>query len=353
MKFGIFLPNGKNGYILSKASPQYMPTYEHNKQIAIEAERQGFDMVLSMMKYRGFGGETGYWDACLESFTLMAALAAVTSKLELFPSVTIPAHHPAVIARMVATIDDISNGRCGLNIVTGWNKAEYEQMGLWRGDKYYQQRYDYAHEYLKVMQMLWENGRATYQGENFQLKDCESFPMPKHRITVVCAGQSPAGAKFVAECADRNFVQAGSERLKEITQTIREAGEKRGRQVGTYAVFHVISADTDREAEDKTNRIMAEADEGAIKNMIASAKMDTNPKGISEYQTTGMTRSAEDGHSAFMTIPAIYGSHATVAEKLDRIIETTGIDGMLFSFPDFVSGVRAFGEEIRPRMKFA
>src|SRR5260221_238615 len=83
-----------------------------------EAEAQGFDMILSMMKYRGFGGDTGYWDACLETFTLMAALAAVTSRVELFPSVTLPALHPAVVARMVSTIDDISGGRCGLNIVT-------------------------------------------------------------------------------------------------------------------------------------------------------------------------------------------------------------------------------------------
>jgi hypothetical protein len=55
VKFGIFLPNGSNGYIISRASPQYSPTFEHNKAIAIEAERQGFHMILSMMKYRGFG----------------------------------------------------------------------------------------------------------------------------------------------------------------------------------------------------------------------------------------------------------------------------------------------------------
>ena len=68
-----------------------------------EAERQELDFVLSMMKYRGFGGQTGYWDACLETFTLMAGLAAATSRIGLFPSVTLLAHHPAVCARMVAT----------------------------------------------------------------------------------------------------------------------------------------------------------------------------------------------------------------------------------------------------------
>ena len=72
VKFGVFLPNGSNGYIPSAASPVYEPTYQHNLEISVAAEKQGLDFVLSMMKFRGFGGETGYWDSCLESFTLMA-----------------------------------------------------------------------------------------------------------------------------------------------------------------------------------------------------------------------------------------------------------------------------------------
>ena len=89
MKFGVFLPNGSNGYIISKAIPPYLPTWELNKAVTIEAERQGLDFVLSMMKFRGFGGETGYWDACLESFSLMSALATVTNRIGLIPTVTI------------------------------------------------------------------------------------------------------------------------------------------------------------------------------------------------------------------------------------------------------------------------
>ena len=111
MRFGIFLPNGSNGYIPSKGSPIYEPTFEHNKRISQEAEDLGFDFVLSMMKYRGFGGETGYWDSCLESFTLMSAIASVTSSIGLFPSISILSQHPAVVARMIATIDVISAGR--------------------------------------------------------------------------------------------------------------------------------------------------------------------------------------------------------------------------------------------------
>jgi pyrimidine oxygenase len=351
MKFGIFMPNGRNGYIMSSASPQYMPTFAHNKAIAVEAEAQGFDMILSMMKYRGFGGDTGYWDACLETFTLMAALAAVTSRVELFPSVTLPALHPAVVARMVSTIDDISGGRCGLNIVTGWNKAEYEQMGLWRGDDYYKQRYEFAKEYLSILRLLWKNGSTTYQGSNFVLDDCQSYPLPKHKIPIVSAGQSPAGMRFVAEFGDRSFVQAGPDRLKQIVANLKNTGKEFGRQVGAYAVFQIIAAETDAEAAAMTQNIVDHADTAAIANMIRSAMLDTNPNGISEHQTQGMTRPVKDGNSAFMTIPAVHGSFETVAFQLDSIIAETGIDGMLCSFPDFVAGARNFGEKIRPRMK--
>src|SRR5690349_14745047 len=107
MKFGVFLPNGSNGYIMSSAIPPYLPTWELNKETTLEAERQGLDFVLSMMKFRGFGGATGHWDACLESFTLAGALASITSHIGLIPTVTILALHPAYVARMVATLDDV------------------------------------------------------------------------------------------------------------------------------------------------------------------------------------------------------------------------------------------------------
>ena len=59
MKFGVFLPNGSNGYVMSKALAPYMPTWELNRDIILEAERIGFDFVLSVIKSRGFGVRPG------------------------------------------------------------------------------------------------------------------------------------------------------------------------------------------------------------------------------------------------------------------------------------------------------
>lgn len=71
------------------------------------------DFALSMIKLRGFGGRTEHWDYNLESFTLMAGLAAVTSKIKLFASTAILTLPPALCARMAVTIDSIAPGRFG------------------------------------------------------------------------------------------------------------------------------------------------------------------------------------------------------------------------------------------------
>jgi pyrimidine oxygenase len=351
MKFGVFLPNGSNGYIPSKGSPVYLPTYAHNKAITLEAERQGLDFVLSMMKFKGFGGETGYWDACLESFTLMAALAADTTRIGLFPSVTLLSAHPPVVARMIATIDDISEGRCGLNIVTGWNKPEYTQMGLWRGDEYYNRRYDYAREYLTILKALWRDGESTFDGEFFTLDKCSTLPQPGREIPIVCAGQSPKGIAFTAEMGDQNFVIAHPEALKAIVDNVRAEAAKNDRRVGTYALLHMIIARTDAEAKRQAEAIVKGADHGAIANILASAAMDTNVGGTSDRLKAGLSLGLEEGNMAFMGIPVIFGSPETVALRIDEIAAETGIEGMLFSWPDFVGGIREFGKQVMPRLQ--
>src|ERR1700677_3807117 len=162
MQIGVFIPIGNNGWLISENSPQYWTTFALNKQTTLTAEKYGLDFVLSMIKLRGFGGKTEFWDYNLESFTLMAGLAAVTSKIKLFASTAILTLPPAMVARMATTIDSISGGRFGINIVSGWQKAEYDQMGMWPGDGYFGYRYEYAAEYVQVIKELWANGVSNF-----------------------------------------------------------------------------------------------------------------------------------------------------------------------------------------------
>lgn len=348
MKLGVFLPNGQNGYIVSKASPQFVPTFEHMLAITQEAERVGLDFILSMIKYRGFGGDTGYWDSCLDSVALTSALAAATSRVELYATVPVLGIHPAVAARMIATLNDVSRGRAGVNIVTGWNRPEYAQMGLWPSDDYHGRRYDLAEEYIRIMRALWRDGRLTFNGKHYQLEDCECFPTPGREIPIVCAGQSSKGVLFTATLAEYNFVFGGPLKLKGIAQPVLREAARLGRKVGTLALVTIIAAATDAEAEQQCRAIVDGADAVAIRHILESASMDSNPNGTSKHFRDGLNAPVSEGNLAFMGFPVIHGSYESVAAQILDLERQTGISGLLLTFPDFVPGVRAFGETVLP-----
>jgi pyrimidine oxygenase len=350
MKFGIFLPVVRNGFTASRTAPQYDPSFQNNLEICQLAEKVGMDFGLAMIKYRGFGGDTGFWDGCLDSVTTISALAASTSRLQFFPSTSVLSIHPAVMARMMVVLDQVSGGRCGLNIVTGWNKPEYTQMGMWPGDEWFGKRYEMASEYVTALKLLWEQGRATLKGDFFQLDDCMVLPKPQSKIPIVCAGASPRGLEFTAQHGDYAFTAGSVGQLKSAVDQLGELSKVHGRKVGVYAQFALVIADTDAEARRIAEDIDDSADVAAMSNMIASASQDSNKDGSSQRIAQRARLKLEQGGQAFMS-PVIYGSPQTVASKIADIGAETGIDGIMFAWPDYLAGVRAFGEKVLPKLQ--
>tara|TARA_Y100000588_G_scaffold91078_2_gene98261 strand:+ start:254 stop:1312 length:1059 start_codon:yes stop_codon:yes gene_type:complete len=347
MKFGVFLPNGSNGYVLSEAIKPYIPTYNHLSSISIEAEKQGLSFALPMIKFRGFGGTTGFWDHCLEPFTLVGALSAITNNLNFIPTVSLLALHPAYTARMMATLSNISGGRVGLNVVTGWNSQEYAQMGLWPGSEFYEERYEFATEYISVLKDFWKTGTCSRKSKYWEFDDCECFPTPDYPIPIVSAGQSPAGIKFCDQHANQRFVFGHSDVLDKLE---KQKNKNSQQNYGAYILLHMIVEQTDEKARKIGEEIIRMADKAAISNIISSAKLDTNTGGTSEKHTLSLDNTLEEGNSAFHMIPVIHGSPTTVAIKLDEIAEKTGADGFMFSWNDFEKGIRVFGQEVLPKL---
>ncbi|WP_428672461.1 pyrimidine utilization protein A [Reyranella sp.] len=350
MEVGVFIPIGRNGWIVSTTSPQYNPSFELNKQTTLNAERYGFDFALSMIKLRGFGGQSGFWDQNLESFTLMAGLAAVTSRIKLFATVPTLAIPPAIAARMASTIDSISNGRFGLNIVTGWQRPEYSQMGLWPGDEYFARRYDYAAEYVQIMRDLWETGVSNLKGEFFQMEDCRLSPRPQVPMKLICAGQSDAGMAFTAKYADYNFCFGKGfntpTACADTVQRMQAISTRAGRTIGNYGLFMVITGETDAEAEAKWDLYKDGADHEALRWMTAQGSADTKSGADTNVKHMIDARSAVN-----LNIGLIVGSHATCARLLDEVATVPGLAGVLLTFDEFVTGTEIFGERIQPLMK--
>ena len=350
MEIGVFIPIGNNGWLISTTSPQYMPTFELNRQIVQRAEHYGMDFALSMIKLRGFGGKSEFWDHNLESFTLMAGLAAVTQKIRLYASVAVLTIPPAIVARMASTIDSISGGRFGVNIVSGWAKAEYEQMGLWPGQEHFAKRYDYSTEYVRVMQELWETGRSDFKGEYFQMEDCKLSPKPSQRVKIVAAGQSDRGMAFAAEYGDYNFFLGAGVNTPTAfaphTERLMEAAAKTGRDVGGYILFMVIADETDEAAHAKWRHYLDGLDKDAIAWMFSEA-------GADHTATDGSSAKAflvPDGAINF-NMGTIVGSYANVARMLDEAAAVPGTKGLMLTFDDFLIGMEQFGQRIQPLMQ--
>ena len=344
MDLGVFIPIGNNGWIISEASPQYMPSFELNRTIVQKAEAYGFSFALSMVKLRGFGGSTGFWDHNLESFTLMAGLAAVTERIRLYASVATLTLPPAMVARMASTIDDISGGRFGINIVTGWNKGEYSQMGLWPGDEYFAERYDYGEEYVTVMRQLWTDGRSDFKGRWFQMDDCLLSPRPSGDIKIVCAGQSQRVMRFTSEHCDYNFVigSGGIEGLSAANTQLRAEADFFCIDLGSYEIYTIVLDDTDEAAAAKVERYVDGADLAALAYMSGQAGLDT----------AGATAAkiAEMKGAMFLNIEVIAGSATTVAARIDEIATVEGTAGIMLIFDDFVEGVERFGRDVMPML---
>ncbi|WP_238364742.1 pyrimidine utilization protein A [Mesobacterium pallidum] len=350
MDMGVFIPIGNNGWLISKAAPQYMPSFELNKQIVQKAEGYGLDFALSMIKLRGFGGETEFWDHNLESFTLMASLAAVTDKIKLFASTAILTLPPAIVARMASTIDSVAPGRFGVNIVTGWAPGEYTQMGVWPGDEYFGYRYEYATEYVTVMKELWDTGTSDFKGKHFTMEDCKLSPPPSSPIEIVAAGQSDTGMEFAANLANYSFVLGTGVNtptsFEPTSKRLMDAAAKTGRDVGAYVLFMVISGETDEEAQAKWTAYREGADMEALAYMGVQGAADQSAGANSTAATINLPEGAVN-----FNMGTIIGSYESVARMLDEAAAVPGVKGIMMVFDDFLEGLDAFGKEIQPRMK--
>jgi pyrimidine oxygenase len=228
-------------------------------------------------------------------------------------------------------------------------------MGLWRGDEYYTQRYEYALDYVQILRALWKDGRVTHRSRFFELDDCSCLPTPAHEIPIVSAGQSSAGRQFVAQIGGYSFAMVAAERLHGLAADLRQQAIGQGTRVGTYALFHLVAEETDELAWQRARAIAEAGDLEAIQNVVRSANLDSVKDGttgqLRESATTDtglLAGDIETSNLAFMGCPALVGSYETVARKIDAIAEDPDIEGLLFSWPEWVAGIRNFGERIIP-----
>jgi alkanesulfonate monooxygenase SsuD/methylene tetrahydromethanopterin reductase-like flavin-dependent oxidoreductase (luciferase family) len=156
------------------------------RAIALAAERGGFDSIWvgDHMLYRGDGRpERGPWDV----WTTLAALAAATERVRLGPLVASLAFHPpGLVARMAASIDEVSQGRFTLGVGAGWNEAEFRAFGI-----PYDNRVARFEEAFEIVRRLVGGERISYTGRYHQVEDAVLLPRPARPVPLMVGTTGP------------------------------------------------------------------------------------------------------------------------------------------------------------------
>jgi pyrimidine oxygenase len=345
LQLGVFLPNASNGFLISGTAQQYAPSFQMNKEISVLAEALGLDYVFSMSKWRGFGGSTGFWESTLESVTLMAGLAAVTSRIGIIATMQPVLFPPAVAAKMAATMDDLSNGRFGINIVTGSFLDEFEQMGILPPD-YAPNRYRYAEEWLHVVKRLWTEESVTFDGQWFHLRDCRSSPRPvqKPHPFIVCAGTSEEGFRFTAKEGNYSFVNGVTlEHSKQLSRRMKEIAAEHGRGIKTAISMLPVVGETDAAAQKQWQHLQDGADTEAMANIARYFAKQTRQSDKQRLEKLDRDVS----YSGRM----VHGSPSTIAAIIEDVVVDGRIDSVMLFFDDFISGLKTFHAEVMPLLQ--
>ncbi len=204
MRYGYWAP--VFGGWLRNVEGEADASWETLSRLVRRSEQIGYDLTL--IAELNLNDIKGIEAPALDAWSTAAALAAVTSKLELMVAVRPNFHHPALFAKAAANIDNIAGGRLTLNVVSSWWADEARQYGL-QFDQH-DDRYARTREWLAVVDGLWGQNRFTHQGKFYQLDAAICAPKPRAapRPRVYAGGESEAAKSMIATACD-SYVMHG------------------------------------------------------------------------------------------------------------------------------------------------
>lgn len=352
---GLFLPIQNGGW-----SPSTLPrttdwTFDYNKALTLKAEELGFDLAFGLAQWvgkNGYGGALKYREQTIDPFVTVAALSSVTTRILLISTIHVlyGPWHPLHLAKFAATLDHISGGRFGINMVTGYAPREPRMFGTTQIE--HDERYARADEFIGIVERLWSSTEnVTIDGRYWKLEEAFVSPRPRYgRPILVNATGSPAGFAYAARHSDLVFITspAGAEieaalaALPAHVGALKASAREAGRDVKAIINPMIVCRPTEREAKDYHAAILAHADTGAL-------------QGFLDHQSAGDSRAWLNHKSEQRVLGGniqIIGSPEQVAEKLLRLRQA-GIDGVQLAFFDFQPDLDFFGAAVLPLLKQA
>jgi alkanesulfonate monooxygenase SsuD/methylene tetrahydromethanopterin reductase-like flavin-dependent oxidoreductase (luciferase family) len=260
--------------------------------------------------------------------------------------VHVPLMHPLYAAKSLATVDHVSGGRAGLNIVCGWNPKEFGMFGVPLVEK----GYDQAAEWLDIVERVYASDEPVdFNGSYYTLKGAVSRPasLQTPRPVTMNAAFGGPGRDFAAGHCDYLFTTFTE--IADAEKHVADIGaraQSQGREVGVYTVCHVVCRETQAEAEDYYTRYaVTMADHAAVDDHMAGKKE------FSQSHRDSYDRYRQRFAGGAGSYPLI-GTPERIAEEM-MAISAKGYAGIALSFVNYTQELPYFCDRVLPILKRA
>ena len=337
MKFGYWTPV-YGGFLRNIEHEEMSATWNYVRQISEQADRLGYDLTLVPELY--LNDRKGVEAPSLEAWPLAASIAAVTENLEVMTAIRPGFHNPAITAKAVSTLQDISNGRFSLNVVSAWWAEEARQYGGHFAE--HDERYVQSSEFVNALRGLWEATPYSQSGEYYDLSDVILSPKPSRRPHIYAGGESEGGREAIAAFADSYVTHGGT--VEELRTKITDVNTRRRRlqgenfaQIGMSA--YVIVRDTEAEAQAELDRITtvdpASPGYASFEEFTAHSNLDIE---LSKREYSVGTRGLR---------PNLVGTPKQVAERINAY-QDAGVTLLLIQSSPLHSELERIAEQVFP-----
>jgi len=329
------------------------PTWANSLAMARIADEGGLEAIVPIARWKGYlDGKPHPSNDVLDVFCWAAGLAQATRHTAVFATSHAPTSHPLVVAKQAATIDAISGGRFGLNIVGGWNRREFDMFGINLLE--HDQRYVYLEEWLHILRKLWTcPDEFDYESKNFRMKKAISRPQPLQQggIPIMNAALSPTGMRFSAKNSQIGLISLQGNTPEDWRPAVeaykRMAREEFHREIQLWTNVSVVQRETQKEAEDYLRRYSEEyLDTEVLDSIMLTISNENNvPMGSERLAFMRKRMAVGAGH-------LVIGTAQSIAEQLEAI-SSVGIDGVIMTWVDYVDGVRRIVRDVLPLLEQA
>jgi len=338
MKYGYWLPIF-GGWLRNVEDEKMPPTFEYAKQVTQAAEKLGYDTTLVAELY--LNDIKGPEADSLEAWSTAAALAAVTEKIEIMTAIRPGFHNPAVAAKMAANIDQISNGRFTLNVVSAWWEEEAKQYGGIFTE--HDERYDRTEEFLEVVKGLWTEDVFSFKGKYYDIQNAHLSPKPVQRPNPIlyAGGESKRGKEVISNSCDAYVMHGGTvEEIKVKIDGMKQLREEAGRtpfqSFGMAA--YVVCRDTEEEVQAelaKITDVKENSGYAGYNDFVGKSQLEQQVK-LYDYSVSNRGLR-----------PNLIGTPAQIAERIVAF-EEVGVDLLLLQFSPQLEEMERFAKQVMP-----